>query len=41
MTRMSKKIFSKLEMVSFGLSFGGCAVTLLRVSKIEVRDGTM
>lgn len=38
---MSKKIFSKLEMVSFGLSFGGCAVTLLTVSKIEVRDGTM
>lgn len=40
-TRMSKKIFSKLEMVSFGLSLGGCAVTLLIVSKIEVRDGTM
>lgn len=40
-TRMSKNIFSKLEIVSFGLSFGGCAVTLLRVSRIEVRDGTI
>lgn len=39
--RMSKKIFSKLEIVSFGLIFGGDAVTLLMVSKIEVREGMM
>lgn len=40
-TRMSKKIFSKLDMVSLGLILGGCAVTLLMVSKIDVRDGMM
>jgi len=37
----SKKIFSKLEMVSLGFSLGGDAVTLLRVSRIEVLEGTM
>lgn len=40
-TRMSKKIFSKLDIVSLGLILGGCAVTLLIVSKIEVREGMM
>lgn len=40
-TRMSKKIFSKLEMVNFGLIFGGCAVTLLMVSNMDVLDGMM
>lgn len=40
-TRMSKKIFSKLEMVSLGLILGGDAVTLLSVSRIDVRDGMM
>jgi hypothetical protein len=38
---MSKMIFSKKPMVSFGLSLGGFAVTLLTVSRMEVRDGTM
>jgi hypothetical protein len=28
-------------MVSLGLSLGGLAVTLLMVSRIDVRDGTM
>ena len=37
--RMSKKIFSMLEMVSLGLILGGEAVTLLIVSEMEVRDG--
>lgn len=36
---MSKKIFSKLDIVNFGLILGGCAVTLLMVSNIEVREG--
>lgn len=40
-TRISKKIFSKLEIVSLGLILGGCAVTLLIVSRMEVRDGMM
>lgn len=40
-TLMSKKIFSKLEIVNLGLILGGWAVTLLMVSKIEVRDGIM
>jgi hypothetical protein len=40
-TRMSKKIFSKLEMVSLGLILGGDAVTLFSVSRIEVRLGMM
>ncbi len=40
-TRMSKKIFSKLEMVSLGLILGGFAVTLFRVSRIDVRLGMM
>lgn len=40
-TRMSKNIFSKLEMVSLGLILGGEAVILLMVSRIDVREGTM
>lgn len=40
-TRISKKIFSKLEMVSLGLIFGGDCVTLLMVSRIEVLEGRM
>lgn len=40
-TRMSKKIFSKLEMVSLGLILGGDAVTLFSVSRMDVRDGMM
>jgi hypothetical protein len=38
---MSKKIFSKLEMVSFGLILGGEVTTLEIVSRIEVREGRM
>ena len=38
---MSKKIFSKLEMVSLGLILGGDAVTLFSVSRMDVRDGMM
>jgi hypothetical protein len=38
-TRISKRIFSKLEMVNLGLILGGEAVTLLMVSRMEVRDG--
>jgi hypothetical protein len=38
---MSKKIFSKLEMVSLGLILGGEATTLFSVSRMEVRDGVM
>jgi hypothetical protein len=41
LTRMSKKIFSNDEMVNFGLILGGDAVTLFRVSRIEVREGKM
>lgn len=37
----SKKTFSTPEIVSLGLILGGCAVTLLMVSIIEVRDGLM
>lgn len=39
MMRVSKNIFSRLEMVSFGLIFDGEAVTLLSVSRIDVREG--
>ena len=38
---MSKKIFSKLEMVSFGRIKTVGAVTLLMVSKMDVREGKM
>ena len=41
MTRISKNIFSMLEIVSLGLILGGDAVTLLMVSRIDVRDGVM
>jgi hypothetical protein len=40
-TLISKKNFSNAEIVNFGLILGGLAVTLLRVSRIEVREGTM
>jgi len=40
-TRMSKNIFSKLEIVSLGLILGGDAVTLLIVSRIDVLEGTI
>ena len=36
-----KKIFSKLEMVSLGLIFGGDVTTLEMVSRIDVREGRM
>jgi hypothetical protein len=39
--RTSKNIFLKLEMVSFGLIFGGDATTFGIVSRIDVRDGMM
>ena len=38
---ISKKTFSMLEMVNLGWSLGGEAVTLVRVSRIEVREGTI
>jgi hypothetical protein len=38
---MSKKIFSTLEMVSFGLILGGDCVTLLRVSEMDVLEARM
>lgn len=38
---MSKKIFSKLEIVSLGLISGGEAVTFEMVSRIDTREGTM
>lgn len=39
--RISKKIFSMLEIVSLGLILGGEAVTLLIVSEMDVREGMM
>lgn len=36
-----KRTRSKLEVVDLGLIFGGEAMTLGRVSRMEVRDGTM
>ena len=41
MLRILKKMFSMKETVDFGESFGGLLTTRGRVSKIEVRDGTM
>ena len=38
---MSKKTFEKVEMVNFGLIFGGLAMTCGMVSRIEVLDGIM
>lgn len=38
---ISKKNFSKLEMVDLGLIFGGESTTLGSVSRIDVRDGIM
>ena len=38
---MSKKIFSKAEMVSLGLMLSGFWEILVMVSRMEVRLGTM
>lgn len=40
-TLISKKIFSKLEMVSLGLIRGGEEVTFEMVSRIDTREGTI